>query len=298
MIIWNFIELFRSTSIFRRNDEFIEEGNSFNVWGLCSFLYFTGKIEPDEDQLIQKQRAKIRAELTDYDIHQSLNTQNFSHLIPDEGGKPVRSLVVTTWRSGSTFLGDVLLAHPATYYHYEPLLDIGITQARYGQLADLAVNNLNNLMYCNYTGMNHYLDYEYKHPWLLNHNTRLWWICFAFRSFCHNQRFLSNYCSLFPFQSIKVVRLRMNLTETFLKDPNLDVRVLLLVRDPRGTLQSRKHRDWCPGVEDCDSPKVLCEDLVSDYHAAKKLSSQFPGRVRLVFILLVWIDHTQILFNG
>ncbi len=42
------------------------------------------------------------------------------------GGQPVKALVVTTWRSGSTFLGDIMNAHPATYYHYEPLLHFDI----------------------------------------------------------------------------------------------------------------------------------------------------------------------------
>ena len=34
---------------------------------------------------------------------------------------------------------------------------------------------------------------------------------------------------------------------------SLNVRILLLIRDPRGFLQSRKHRVWCPGNADCKS---------------------------------------------
>ena len=68
---------------------------------------------------------------------------------------------------------------------------------------------------------------------------------------------------------------------------SLNVRVLLLIRDPRGTMQSRKHRFpqmnlygygwygstlpnsriWCPCNPDCDDPKMLCQDLVDDYQA-------------------------------
>lgn len=58
----------------------------------------------------------------------------------------------------------------------------------------------------------------------------------------------------------------------------LNIRVLLLVRDPRGTLQSRKHRDWCPGQPDCDEPALLCADLVSDYSASIRLISKYPDR--------------------
>lgn len=52
---------------------------------------------------------------------------------------------------------------------------------------------------------------------------------------------------------------------------------MLLVRDPRGTLQSRKHRDWCPGNADCDKPDLLCADMVSDYNAAVQLAEKYPN---------------------
>lgn len=62
---------------------------------------------------------------------------------------------------------------------------------------------------------------------------------------------------------------------------SLNVRIVLLVRDPRGTLQSRKSRPWCT-KPDCNDPSLLCSDLVSDYHAAKNLMRGFPGRVKIV----------------
>ena len=37
------------------------------------------------------------------------------------GGTPARAIIISTWRSGSTFMGDLLKSHPAAYYHYEPL---------------------------------------------------------------------------------------------------------------------------------------------------------------------------------
>ena len=58
----------------------------------------------------------------------------------------------------------------------------------------------------------------------------------------------------------------------------LNIRLLYFIRDPRGTMQSRHHRDWCPGVPDCDSPAVLCSDLEDDYYAAQQLRKEYPGR--------------------
>ena len=90
----------------------------------------------------------------------------------------------------------------------------------------------------------------------------------------------SRFCAKFPRQTMKTVRLRLNLTRSLVETADLAVRVLLLVRDPRGSLESRRHRDWCPGHQDCQDPARLCQDLESDYQAYITLSRQFPGRYR------------------
>jgi len=119
-------------------------------------------------------------------------------------------------------------------------------------------------------------------------------------SFCWKPAFLNKFCPLFPFQSIKTVRLRLNLTRQFIEDKSLNVRVLLLVRDPRGTIQSRKHRTWCPGNPDCEDPKLLCRDLVDDYHSFQVLKSEFPDRYmtfRYEDFSMNPVENTQKVFN-
>ncbi|KAL7739855.1 hypothetical protein ACLKA6_003296 [Drosophila palustris] len=59
-----------------------------------------------------------------------------------------------------------------------------------------------------------------------------------------------------------------------------NVRIVLLVRDPRGTMQSRRHRVWCGGNEDCEDPSLVCQDLVDDYKTAETLLKLYPGRFR------------------
>jgi len=235
------------------------------------------------DTAISSEREFLAKDLEGY---KTPNGEDLKTFLMENGGHPVRAMVATTWRSGSTFLGDIMTAHPATYYHYEPLLHYDITQARYGARGDDAVRTLKDLMHCNYTSLDSYLKYGKSHQWLFNHNKRLWAHCTAggsnFRkSYCWKPEFLNKFCPLFPFQSIKTVRLRLNLTRSLVEDPSLNVRVLLLVRDPRGTMQSRKHRDWCPGNPDCDDPAKLCQDLVSDYQAFKLLKKQYPGRYKV-----------------
>lgn len=73
--------------------------------------------------------------------------------MPELGGQPIRSIIITTWRSGSTFLGDVLNSHPGNYYHYEPLLDYDIIQIRGAPLANDALQTLRDLLHCNYSSL-------------------------------------------------------------------------------------------------------------------------------------------------
>ena len=74
-------------------------------------------------------------------------------MVIEQGGNPIRSVILSTWRSGSTFLGDILNSHPANFYHYEPLLDFGIIQIREPPLSDEALVNLDSMFKCNYSSL-------------------------------------------------------------------------------------------------------------------------------------------------
>jgi len=239
----------------------------------------TGKIE----QVLEEQRNSIDVELTGYDFPANNDSATtVDDFVPERGGRPLRNIIVTTWRSGSTFLGDILNSVPANFYHYEPLLDHGIVQVRGPPLANLSLKYIRQLLNCNYSDMENYLTYGQDHNWLFSHNTRLWDKCLATPQICFVPQFLTKFCSLFPFQSMKLVRMRLSLMEDILADTNLGAKVLLVVRDPRGTIQSRKHRDWCPGNPDCSEPQRLCSDLVADYSAALKFQKKFPNTFRAV----------------
>ncbi|XP_034234608.1 carbohydrate sulfotransferase 6-like isoform X1 [Thrips palmi] len=263
---------------------FLAIGRTIQSWSSAELEAWAGANRSlDMEGVIQQQRLVIAEEMSGYRYpagKNNVSARALSDLVPELGGQPVRSVIVTTWRSGSTFLGDVLHAHPANFYHYEPLLHLDIVQVRGEPLAHGAVGTLRDLLHCNYTNQKEYLDYGPDHTWLFSHNTRLWDACQRRPDLCWRPRFLNAFCRLFPFQSMKVVRLRLRLMEELLADPSLNIRVALLVRDPRGTLQSRLHRDWCPGKPDCSDPKHLCKDLVSDYSAAVRLSKLYPGRFR------------------
>lgn len=66
---------------------------------------------------------------------------------------------------------------------------------------------------------------------------------------------------------------------------SLGIRLVLLIRDPRGILQSRKHREWCPTKPDCSDPALVCADMVSDFSAAVQLIKKYPYTFRYAFLL-------------
>ncbi|XP_046471357.1 carbohydrate sulfotransferase 5-like isoform X1 [Neodiprion pinetum] len=236
-------------------------------------------------QVLNLQRRMIRDDMIGYQYpngRYNKSAKRLEDLVMEKNGKPIRSVIITTWRSGSTFLGDVLTAHPGVFYHYEPLLDFDIVQIRGPPLASQALRNLKALLNCEYEDLDHYIQFGRGHSWLLNHNSPLWKQCQAHRRICYNHRFLSGMCKLFPFQSMKLVRLRLRVAQQLLADEKLAVRLILLVRDPRGTLQSRKHRSFCRESPDCSDPSLLCADMVSDYNAAVELQRKYPSTFRVI----------------
>jgi hypothetical protein len=62
--------------------------------------------------------------------------------------------------------------------------------------------------------------------------------------------------------------------ELILRLPKL--RLIMLVRDPRATIQSRSRRVWCRRKtgnrnRDCWDPVRLCDGMTADYDAAEEL---------------------------
>ncbi|XP_045131714.1 carbohydrate sulfotransferase 1-like isoform X2 [Portunus trituberculatus] len=202
------------------------------------------------------------------------------------GEVPLRVLLVTTWRSGSTFLGQVLAHHPAVFNHYEPFSPLGVRQVRSGREAFQSQQLLHRLMDCQYTGQDEYLNYTRSHAEdMLGHNKGIWDPCHRGPNFntCFNSSFLSQACQMFPIQLVKTVRLRLNLTQLFLNDERMNVKVVFLVRDPRATMSSRYSSvSWCNDNPDCSSPEVLCSDLQGDLKVATALGQLYPQRFKML----------------
>lgn len=105
------------------------------------------------DDVLNYQRQQITEEMQYYEFTNGrfgVDAKNLQELTLETGGNPMRSVIVSTWRSGSTFLGDVLNSLPGNYYHYEPLLTYDIMQIRGPPYDKPAIKTLKKLLSCNY----------------------------------------------------------------------------------------------------------------------------------------------------
>jgi len=88
---------------------------------------------------------------------------------------------------------------------------------------------------------------------------------------------LSKICQIMPVNVVKTVQMGVQPVEELLSDVDLDMKVIHLVRDPRGTLLSRKTLDWCKAAV-CSDPKAVCDNLVTDLGKAVQMQTKYSDR--------------------
>ncbi|XP_076358861.1 carbohydrate sulfotransferase 4-like [Tachypleus tridentatus] len=196
-----------------------------------------------------------------------------------------RVLLLTYWRSGSTFLGEMLSYYPNTFYRFEPFMYMNLLGHIDSSQALEAVQVLKHLLLCDYTNTPQYFQLVKKEEWnsdtllkiknysfpchaypktlcVFRKNTR---DCLRYPTeMCLKTDLLEKACRNAKLLVIKIVRLRLRHAIEILKDkkvPNLHV--IHLVRDPRGLIASRKQKRWCI-TPDCRDPRFLCRSLQDD----------------------------------
>ena len=172
----------------------------------------------------------------------------------DAMDKPLRRiLILTTWRSGSTFLGELLSMIPGTFYSFEPLLEKLLRNDRTSRPPPSEI--LSGVLNCNLSQH----EFGESMSWVLKHNRRYYDMCTALMmrksyveyNLCSSTKIMENACRRLPIHLAKTVRFRMSqLKELMAHMP--DLKVVALFRDPRGILSSRERLEWC-GVELCNN---------------------------------------------
>lgn len=167
------------------------------------------------EQIIRKEKTSVQHQLENYSLPLNMDLTNSTL---SDGKKPIRNVIIATWRSGSTFLAEIANSVPGTFYHYEPLLHFGYDVIGGPPYADDALRTVKKLLMCDYSGLDDYINFARKHNFLFYHNDRLWKVCIEHPEYCFNSTFLEEYCKIFPFQLVKTVRWRLKMAEEVLKD--------------------------------------------------------------------------------
>ncbi|KAH8281652.1 hypothetical protein KR054_001991 [Drosophila jambulina] len=206
---------------------------------------------------------------------------DLSNYTLETGGQPLRSMLVSFRGSGALTLLDNLAHQPGCYQHYAPLIAYhNRSTAEKHQVRVL--DELESLYNCDYNksaemvfwGMRSSIFrrfYGAQSKTCLTHSL----------ADCWNREVMSGVCKLHPFINMAVYNLRLENVVPLLEKEGLNLRVLLLVRDPRGTMYFRRQSRWCVDKEDCDA-KTLCQDMVRDHKVAEILAKTYPRRFAII----------------
>lgn len=194
-------------------------------------------------------------------------------------------LIVSNWRSGSSFLGHLLNHLPGAWYFFEPLFFA--YQSVLPQMRDtFQTKVVEDLLQCKYHESIAEADMK-KMIFFFRKTSRVWDVCGESQgngTVCNSKSFLEEACRYFPLQVIKSVRLRYKAVQELIRRyPNL--KVIGSVRDPRGALHSRSKLDWCK-VRSCIDPETVCDKLHEDMMIASQLRVNHPHQ----FLLLRYED--------
>lgn len=208
---------------------------------------------------------------------ESLNTEDTKDDRHFLSPHPKQILIVSTCRSGSSFLGEIILSAPNVFYSYEPLIFLEYYSGKKMELIKSIFQCRFSADYLNFINGLNKDRFGYKFP--MTSNWRVWETCGHDLSLCNQPEFVSHVCSFFPVHLIKVVRLRAQEVALFLRsDPQAaeNWKIIHLVRDPRGVMASRANLTWCKENPNCNNAKRHCTDMEEDLDWMEIIKREFP----------------------
>lgn len=181
--------------------------------------------------------------------------------------RPVNVLLLSSMgRSGSSFLGGLLSSLPGSFYFYEPLRRLEEWKLL---TPGVGVRGLKALFTCNLT--------EPVRSALTARNSRkstlhdVRWCSSS--SACFSAEALEAACRRKRFRVVKTIRSRVSWLPELLKDAEANLRVIHLVRDPRGSITSVRKAGWFSA-----EPQTYCERMRTDIRDGMQAQRQFPGK--------------------
>ncbi|XP_016982881.1 carbohydrate sulfotransferase 2 [Drosophila rhopaloa] len=206
---------------------------------------------------------------------------DLSNYTLETGGQPIRSMLVTFRGSGALTLLDNLAHQPGCYQHYAPLIAYE-SRSVAEQAVDRVLDELVALYNCNYNKSTEMLHWGMRSAVFRRFYGVQSKTCMTYsQEICWDPQKMAGICKLYPFINMAVYNLRLRFLASLLEREGLNLRILLIVRDPRGTTYSRMNNNWCTTEKDCEV-QTLCNDMVSDHQMFETLSKSFPQRFSII----------------
>ncbi|KAM4018895.1 carbohydrate sulfotransferase 4-like [Anomaloglossus baeobatrachus] len=178
----------------------------------------------------------------------------------DQEGKRTHVLILSSWRSGSSFLGQIFNHHPNVFYIYEPARMVWVKFPNLkASVLHYPIRDLfRSLFTCDVSPLHEYLSRGGRYISDLPFWTESWALCSqpACKALNKNKEYdrptcfqrcgyvplkkMEESCEVHSHVVLKTVRiLDLGPLVSLLEDANLDLRIIHLVRDPRAVALSR-----------------------------------------------------------
>ncbi|TRY79812.1 hypothetical protein TCAL_11202 [Tigriopus californicus] len=179
---------------------------------------------------------------------------------------------------------------PGTFYNFEPLISLTVKASNLLQKWPLTY--IHDMIHCRTS--QEFLDSssDLFNEFTLSRNVRPWDACQFVRvrgtdeNFCFNATMYNELCRLYPKRLVKAVRGKLAdlksllIDKTKFGDLSSNLKIVVLLRDPRGIMKSRYDVKWCQ--DECLDEAELCRNLESNLNEAQLLAQTHPDQVYLL----------------
>lgn len=255
------------------------------------------KIQPTADD----ERATVAV----FNDEKNNRTHNRNHDVqkPTPSDKKTVIAIVTQGRTGSTFTGEILNSHPDVFYVDEPLHVYDgssriprkeiVGEQRITAALETSIKQtiLENVFTCRYDGqyMQEFIKYNKNKKMTRNFaRTRALLEMVGCTTFTNDEvrllscpidqlteNYLRHACSTYKFLAAKILRANIYQLQPFLNSPHLNLKIIYLIRDPRGVLNSQLGTGWfTTNNQDqqlASSAKTTCNSMLDGLEQGKEL---------------------------
>ncbi|XP_070193835.1 carbohydrate sulfotransferase 1-like isoform X2 [Littorina saxatilis] len=224
------------------------------------------------------------------------------HRDSDPGSNGGKIILMTYGRSGSSFTSEIIQQDPGVFYTFEPLYNMvhryigpkdGKKKVVYPNTTDLAtaydkesIEIMEVFLTCGFESMN---SRDINNFQLRNSaDSRLLWGCVQRKGNWTPVDALDCFikarkaCFECPVKMVKTIRIRGSAVRKMM-EKHPDLKIIYLIRDPRGTLASQKrvfnNFKW---EETANFSANYCQTFREDLAEIGQLLERFPGRLRLL----------------